>query len=81
MSDYKWLLSERIYWRRTSDPVFPFVAEIGRLRLELYSGEWPTEEMWIVYVNGRDEVSLGRLPSNWSMEPPKGPPMDPATLR
>lgn len=67
MSNYERLLQARIAWTRTGNQKFPFRAQHGSLKLELYSGDWPSENPYTLYVNGAPAFGLGDLPANWSI--------------
>ncbi len=67
MSNYEWLLRTKIAWTRTGNPKFPFSAHHDSLTLELYSGDWPSENPYTLYVNGAPAFGLGDLPPNWQI--------------
>lgn len=67
MNNYEWLLQTKIAWTRTGNPKFPFRAQHGALRLELYSGDWPSENPYTLYVDGTPAFGIGDLPATWSI--------------
>jgi hypothetical protein len=65
--EFAWLLGRAVEWECTGDAKFPFRARVDGLALGLYSGDWPSENPYTLYVNGSPVFGLGDLPSGWKV--------------
>jgi hypothetical protein len=65
LANHERLLRVRIVWTRTGDKRFPYRAEHGTMKLKLYSGDWPTENPYTLYIDGAPAFGIGDIPSSW----------------
>ena len=61
--DFAWLLDRPIERERTGDARFPYRARMDGLGLDLYSGDWSSENPYTLYVDGTPAFGIGDFPS------------------
>jgi hypothetical protein len=73
MVDPRTLLAQPIDWQNTRESPFLWRAHYRHHLLELYSGEWPVENPYTLWVDGEPAVDLGApLPEAWTFPESSG---------
>ena len=61
-------IEENVIWRKCSDPVYPFEAEIEGERLVIRLNDFPDANLYTLLVNNQEVASFDDWPRQWSTE-------------
>lgn len=63
------LLNRAVVWEATSDPEFPYSGASDGERFLVRMNDFPTENLYTVFVNGEPVLELEEWPDNWIRPP------------
>jgi hypothetical protein len=58
-------LEQRLEWRKSSDPCFPYETDLGGERLVIRINDFPDEILYTLIINGREITSFDDWPQQW----------------
>ena len=59
-------LAKTIAWKRTTDPQYPFAAEVEGDRRIIRLNDFPDEHLYTLIVNGKEIISFDDWSAKWS---------------
>lgn len=61
-------LSEKIRWKESFNPEFPFRAAHDGDELRLRLNDFPAEPLYTLLVNNEEVMDIDDLPANWTFK-------------
>ena len=59
-------LAEKIDWKRTTDPQYPFSAKFEGEKYVIRLNDFPEENLYTLVMNGKEVADFDDWPATWS---------------
>jgi hypothetical protein len=58
-------LEEKVAWKASVDPIYPYEAELNREKLVIRLNDFPDESLYTLIVDDEEVVNFNDWPARW----------------